>query len=408
MNAILIPPSTAFVWLVLLYSLYGLRRNHTDPAYRALCIAFVAIAVGFTLSVGQISAAVDRWTGVPNLSVLGISGGFVTFSAAVQILLLRWAHPPELARRKSSYRILALGLVLVIMVTLYLMARVTARAPHFLLQNMANPYVTAFTVFYMIAMATGLIMILVMCRDFAKLVGRTWLRRGMLLTATGAAIFLGYCAARMASVISTFAGGNRGSWEFLVPLCTCTGVILIVIGLTIPKWGWRLSAARRLLTQRRIYQRLRPLWIALRAAVPDVELPIAKSSLAEKMTLNQNSFLLYRRVIEIRDAQRALRPRYSSEISRQALDAGRQSGLEGQKLHAFEEAVQLRFALQCGPVESGLDTSLKKQPISSVIHGGESLISDTLWLVDVAQAFTSSPSVESIAERAARTGSMGQ
>ena len=67
------------------------------------------------------------------------------------------------------------------------------------------------------------------------------------------------------------------------------------------------------------YWRLRPLWAALLQAVPDVELP------AERGAGVGIRWRLLRRVIEIRDAELALRPYWRADVAaRRRLRPGRQ------------------------------------------------------------------------------------
>jgi hypothetical protein len=89
-----------------------------------------------------------------------------------------------------------------------------------------------------------------------------------------------------------------------------------------------------------VYWRLYPLWDALRQAVPEIELPLDPA-----MRWNIR-YRLYRRVIEIRDAQLALRPYASADVAAQAAAAAKAAGLPPDKAAALVEAAVIIDALE--------------------------------------------------------------
>jgi hypothetical protein len=95
-----------------------------------------------------------------------------------------------------------------------------------------------------------------------------------------------------------------------------------------PAWMW--SA----------YWRLYPLWDALRQEIPEIELP------PEPGTRWNIPYRLHRRVIEIRDAQLALKPYSRAEIADQAAAAAKSAGLVPAKVTAVVEAAVIVDSLQ--------------------------------------------------------------
>ncbi len=87
------------------------------------------------------------------------------------------------------------------------------------------------------------------------------------------------------------------------------------------------------------WYRLRPLWALLLEAAPDVRLP------AQRGTRFSASYRLHRRVIEIRDAELALRPYRDSRAVVDAADAARRAGLGRDERDAVIEAVMIVTAL---------------------------------------------------------------
>lgn len=80
------------------------------------------------------------------------------------------------------------------------------------------------------------------------------------------------------------------------------------------------------------YWRLYPLWAVLRRAIPEIVLP------PDPAMRRSIRYRLYRRVIEIRDAQLALRPYAEPERVARAAAAARSSGLAEEAVAAVTEA----------------------------------------------------------------------
>jgi diguanylate cyclase (GGDEF)-like protein len=87
------------------------------------------------------------------------------------------------------------------------------------------------------------------------------------------------------------------------------------------------------------WARLRPLWALLMEAAPDVKLS------APPGTRLSAQYHLHRRVIEIRDAELALRPFWDSRAAAEAADATCRAGLSQDERDAAVEAVMIVTAL---------------------------------------------------------------
>jgi len=87
------------------------------------------------------------------------------------------------------------------------------------------------------------------------------------------------------------------------------------------------------------YWRLRPLWVILSRAAPDVQLP------PQPGTRFNARYRLHRRVIEIRDAELALRPYWTKEVADHAADAARSARLPADRRDAVIEAAVIVTAL---------------------------------------------------------------
>jgi len=390
------PLCAAVAWVTLAYCLQGLRRDWRDPARATLCAMVALLGVAFTAAIPPVSAGLDRLVGIPNIGAFCIHVTAVASSFAVQVLLMLWACPPAQAWPRIRWRLVGLGVVLSVMTTLFVLAGVRERAPHFLLQHADHPLVAAYILFYSGSLTVGLVAITRMCWRYAAVVGSPWLRRGLRITAAGCAFTLVYCAARIADVVAALLGVDPAGWEFVVPLCAGVGTLLGFLGLTLPAWGPRLFGW---VAQYRAYQQLYPLWTALYRAVPEIALHPPRSPLADRIMARDLDLRLYRRVIEIRDAQLALRGWLDRGVAESALAQGHRAGLQGAALAAFVEASQLVAALhaRAAGAEAGTPT-----PEAAAGQGGSDLAGEIEWLVRVARAFrrvAASPAVTVVARR---------
>jgi hypothetical protein len=131
--------------------------------------------------------------------------------------------------------------------------------------------------------------------------------------------------------------------------------------------------------------RLRPLWTLLLEAAPDVELP------AQPGTRLSPRFRLHRRVIEIRDAELALRPFWDRDAAREAARAARSAGLAPEQHDAVVEAVMILTAL--GARRGGAEASADPRAGRSLTEPRNDLESETARLLLVSRAVRHSPIV---------------
>jgi hypothetical protein len=129
------------------------------------------------------------------------------------------------------------------------------------------------------------------------------------------------------------------------------------------------------------------LWLALYQATPEIALD-APASLHDRWWPRDLDYRLVRRVVEIRDGRLALRPHLSAVAAHAARRAGERAGLAGSRLQATIEAAVIAEAIHAKPrnVEPAGRYTFE-------VRGGDDLASETVWLVQVARAFTRSPIV---------------
>ena len=166
------------------------------------------------------------------------------------------------------------------------------------------------------------------------------IRWGMRAVAAGAAAILVLVLAR-AVMISSYAAGVRAAGRAAPPIAAAQGaaVIAIVAGTTAPAWSPALARLGRRAWLWAAYWRLRPLWAAVRQVVPEVTLP-------RPAGVRRNiRYRVDRRVIEIRDAELALRAYAPPNVVGRAEAAARSAGLDSGQAVAVAEAAVIAAAL---------------------------------------------------------------
>jgi Family of unknown function (DUF6545) len=144
----------------------------------------------------------------------------------------------------------------------------------------------------------------------------------------------------------------------------------------------RLLAGPRVGARRRLRE-LEPLWDGLRGAVPEA----ASTSRGRRRSAKLR---LYRRVIEIRDAQLALRPYLDRAAAEAGMTAARSAGLEGDDREAAVEAALLAAAAQARKAGRRARQN-SGDPGWPAVRGGPDLAGDAAWLARVSRAFTGLP-----------------
>jgi hypothetical protein len=141
------------------------------------------------------------------------------------------------------------------------------------------------------------------------------------LSGLGAVLVVAWNSVYYASVQSGAPVRSTG-WALLPVWAVYLSVLGLALGVTVPDWGPRLL---RRLEARRALHDLEPLWATLVDAAPEVQLPDAYS----RWDVHRR---LHRRVVEIHDAELALRGRTDcSDALVQVADAVRRTAAVGQE-----------------------------------------------------------------------------
>ncbi|GAA4255330.1 MAB_1171c family putative transporter [Dactylosporangium darangshiense] len=308
MNGVLYPLAAALAWVALAYRLVrGLRQDPRDPSLYSVGAAFALLGVIFTVSTPAVWARIDHAVAVPNLSLLISQSCVIAFSGTIQCIIIFWTEPQPGSWRRARWRIVWVLGVLVAMAVLFTAASRQDEHPTDAAATYANdPIYAAYLGCYIAMVALGFSDIARLCLPYARAAGRVWLSRGLRLTAIGAGLGLLYCVVRAVTLVEGLVGTDSKRLEALVPIFAALGAMLVIVGLTLPSFGPRLSRIAAWHVQRRSYRQMYPLWEAIAVTVPEVVLDPSASP--ARGVVRHVERRLRRRVVEIGDGIRQLRP----------------------------------------------------------------------------------------------------
>ncbi|WAP59582.1 MAB_1171c family putative transporter [Streptomyces sp. S465] len=361
-------------YAALVYRLSQMRRSWRDTAYRTLVVALLLQCLTFTM--GTVAMGNERFLGVGNLAILLMHLSAVAFVVSAQIILLRWATDAEDTGRKARWWLVT-GVVLNALLTaLFFIADGPDRPASDFNTGSGQPLVLTYLLAFMLSQAVPCVTILRQCGPYARMAGRTSLRQALrLLSVTAVLLFL-YFLARVVNVLTAACGIDIGAWTLAASVFSALGIITLSLSLTISSWG---ASATRLLEWARGYRSYRalyPLWRDLYESSPDIVLEPPGASVSDL------DYRLHRRVIEIRDGWRELRP----YIDRTAGGDGEADFTGGEdSRQAFAEAAQIRQALHAKRTGTIPEHNADARDFED--RDTDNFAAEVLWLTKVASAY---------------------
>lgn len=365
-------------YAALVYRLLQARRNWRDSAYRTLVVTLVLQCLTFTM--GAVAMGGGGLLGVGNLAILVMHLAAVAFCVSAQIILLRWAAADEEARRKSRYWVIT-GIGLDVLLTaLFLLADGTGRPASDFDTGSGQPLVLTYLLVFVVSQAVPCVTIFRQCGPYARMTDRTELRQALRLLSVAAVILFLYCTARTVNILTAAAGVDIGAWKLASNIFSAVGIALLSLSLTRPSWG---SPAVRFLEwvdSYRSYRALYPLWRDLYESSPDIVLEPPGASVSDVSDLD---YRLHRRVIEIRDGWRDLRP----YIDRTGGASGAPApGASAESRQAFAEAARIRQALHAKRLGTAPDDNGDAGVFED--RDTDNFAAEVAWLTQVASAYS--------------------
>lgn len=380
MNSILYPTCATVTLLAFFYKVRVLRTDRST-AQLALAANHFLLFVTFALSTPVVWAATSHILGVTNLSGLISLTSVIISAGCQQMVILHLAHEPDEAWRKAKPRLLMLTLIVAAMVTLFFTQNNPEQPDNFTLANAEhNP---AYLIVYLIGYTLNQVDVGVLGWRYSKIAPTPWLRRGLMSIALTMPFAMVYAMCRVADIVAAEFGSDGAAWEPVTQISVSLAAIIKTVGWTLPDWGRHISTILEWFECHRTYRQLAPLHAKVTSHAQAVILRLEPADIRGR---------LYRRVVEIRDAQWALRHWMYPSVAELARVEAIAAQLHGSDLAATVEAARLAAALQSknqgiGPSESA-GSPLEAEP--------QDLATELAFQCKVASAFAKSPVVKSI------------
>lgn len=354
--------------------LVGARGKRNSPAKRATWITLVLLGLAFAVLPENSCPVIDSFTGV-RCSARWF-GNSCTLGAAfsLQSVFRRFTNQGELAVRVMRVRLGCFFAVVALMALLIFSAQPRDDVD-FIEVNSGVGAVVGYLLLYVSYLAIVMAEAFREALRFAPKVASVALRIGLRLIATGSAFGVVCCLYKALVAVSVFLG-SRGlySEEIVGPALGMLSAAHIVAGLTVASLGPGLVDVIR---QRIALRRLEPMWKEVTQAIPQVVLDVGHQKRTER---------LYRKVIEIRDAQLALNSYQGGRLRRQVCIAAQTHGLSGPRLDAAVEGTLLFLAVAAMKAGHEVASSPNREIVG---HLSADLMGECRWLEQVSEFFGS-------------------
>ncbi len=395
---------TILTWVAVLYKLPALQRRPDDWSVRTLWLTLLALAVTLTLLLPPVYLAVGGLFAVPNLARLLAHGLTLVASWSVQAYL-SYLNYPEIEAHPGVRRsgLILLG-ALVLLTLFFVLAPLDEEALDFMTRYASAPFVLEYRLVFLLYLGFALVNVVRLSWRYAGMTDRPALDLGLRMIVAGAIAGLGYIAHEGARSVAARLGTGYpiGDPDALTQLLVAVSITLVVIGSTIPSWGARVGipALYNWLDRYRACRNLYPLWRQLCDAAPEIALVPPRSNIVDALDVRDLRFRLYRRVVEIRDGELALRPYLEASMAERIRDLCGTLDVPQEELAETLEAACVAAALRAKsrgrraehPVPLGQST------------GEPQVAAEAAFLSHVGRRYAQSPAVSTILSRLEREG----
>jgi hypothetical protein len=397
MNTTLYPVAALFAWVVVIASMKRLPAMAKKPPQLATWTLYLFFALIFTTGWEVVWNRLDAWTGLPESNTLITMCLVVCYSASALVLLQLWSYAPDQARRHAKVTISAVVVVLIAMVALFLRSdAVHHRQSSFKAWYGGSVEYEMYLLIYLATYTAAEVEVIRLCRRYAKVTTRSWLRTGLITTNIGAAIGLLYSITRLADIAAARADVDISRWENVAEVGAGLGALLVMIGLTLHWWGPRISTATKRTRRVIVYARLRPLWARFYTLDPSIAFddqrkagsgPALNRARRARLILSDPEYHATRRAVEIRDGILTLRPYQDPDHALCAHAHYSNHGLAGDDLDAAVTAAQIHAAL-----DARAAAPRREQPQSPTAGNAPAdLDAELAWLLKVTKHFKRKP-----------------
>ncbi|MFY1632066.1 MAB_1171c family putative transporter [Solwaraspora sp. WMMB335] len=280
---------------------------------------------------------------VTNLGQLTGNGTTLVAAYALQVMVLHILYERATASTHARRWLAALLLALAAMTGLFL---ATPTAPdRFTSPDAPGGVVAYYLIFagYLGAIVTSLFLLI---GRYAMRTSDRWLRISLQLQRWACVTGMIYLVGRIGALLIGRLGIDVGSDDRFGLVEFVVAAVVPAIGVALLTGGIVVRSGGRWWQYRRTHRRLRPLWEAAREARPHAVLPVARGPGGTRLRL-------YRRVIEIQDAQLVVEQRVGAALRREIDHAVDDAGLTGEVARAVRDAALFAAGLAALREDSG-------------------------------------------------------
>jgi hypothetical protein len=248
--------SAGLLALGLLIKSPDLLRHRHDPYLRSICTVLGLAGLCFLLGAPPTVGAVNRISGIPNLAAPVTYVTITAYSAASQVLIVRWRGGPGVRRTTRRWMLAYAGVVTGIVVMFVLGEAPVERRTDLDTYYASTPYIREMILLYLLGHLTAVSVTTVSALRWARRV-RGWLRTGLVTLGLGTLCGAGYSATKLVAMAARWNGRDWSALDRTVsPAAAGLGALVTVAGILLPLAGPRLTEWRR---ARLAYARLEPL-----------------------------------------------------------------------------------------------------------------------------------------------------
>ncbi|WP_327069873.1 hypothetical protein OG500_29540 [Kitasatospora sp. NBC_01250] len=384
--------------------LAAVRANRGDLVQRYACgFAFCMGVALVTRAPGLVAATGPTGIGSGLLLLVGdvMKIGAVSLLVLVALLLQARGSDPLVVRARLRRWSVPATVVPLCLVLLFCGADASHHGGQLMVHGDGRWFLVGYNLLFAGYSVSCLLVLGGVLTHQTRLAAGNLLRTGLRLMTLAAAVGALWSLWALDDAVRLIVHGSQSDSEdtlsnILGALCTgltVSGATATVWGGT--RWGARITAPARWLRARRRYTALEPLWSALHSAVPGIALGEGAGA-GRRPALRDAEFALYRRIIEIRDGQLALRPYVHPEVAGWVTQA-----VGGPPHGALVEAATLAAALEAGRAgRRARDTTAAAACVTQPVPGAGTVDAEADWLIQVTEAFGGAAAVAEVRRRA--------
>ncbi len=331
---------TAVLTTALVIKLPSIIRLWRDPLLRAVGGLLLLGSAVFVFCTPSTIAAVNRWTGVPNISAPWCYSLLTALGASCLLLIIAWRNGlsdrSAATRRAIRWVISGYSAVIATLWLLFALADVPVERLRDLDTYYATtPYMREEILLYLVAHSLACVITSRLIWNWVRTEGLdAWLRSGLKLLGVGYVLNLIFDAAKLVAVAARWAGADL-DWlsTDLAPAAAALSAINIAVGFILPHVGqylhdrWRVRIAHR---------ELRPLYQLTRTVHGD-GVPFVLRATPELRLTRRETF--------IRDVLLPLTRHIDADLDRRAYDAALDLGHPSERARALASAVSILNAV---------------------------------------------------------------